>query len=348
MADRQRLPFPLAFATMAAMALLALVVVLGPDVSWAQVPQDYPQTTLEPRSEVGRSIDQLLDNIVVWVIIIFVVVETALVVTVLRFRRRPGSPPAKPIHGNTALEIGWTLAPAIILAFIAVPTVKTIFENAKTTPGDITVRVIGHQWWWEFQYPGLGVITANELHLPANKTVSFELESADVIHSFWVPAFAGKKDLIPGRTNHLWFTPDGTGTFPGQCAEFCGASHANMMFKVIVEPQAEFDAWVAQQKAPSPPPDSTSLAARGLAIYQKSQCVACHMIDGVSYGVLGPNLTKLATRSTIASGMFPNDEAHLKPWIQNAPAKKPGSLMLKMDLSDADADAVVAYLRTRR
>ena len=346
MADRTRLTFPLAFAfaVMAAVAIVTLAA-FAPDPSWAQA---YPQTTLEPKSEVARSIDGLLDGIVVWVIIIFVVVETALVVTVIRFRKRPGGPAAKPIHGNTALEIGWTLAPAIILAFIAVPTVQVIFENAKPTKGDIQVRVIGHQWWWEFQYPGLGVITANELHLPANKTVSFELESADVIHSFWVPAFAGKKDLIPGRTNHLWFTPEATGTFPGQCAEFCGASHANMMFNVVVHPQAEFDAWVAQMKSPSPAPDSTSLAAKGLAIYQKSQCVACHMIDGVSYGVLGPNLNKVATRTTIAAGMFPNDDAHLKAWIQNAPAKKPGSLMLKMDLSDADADAIVAYLRTRR
>jgi cytochrome c oxidase subunit 2 len=345
MADRKRSPFPLALFAWAALAVLGLLV-LPLDASWAQAA--HPQTTLEPRSEVGRSIDRLLDDIVLWVIVIFVIVEAALVVTVIRFRRHSGSRPAKAIHGNTALEIGWTLAPAIILAFIAVPTVKTIFVNAKHTPGDIVVRVVGHQWWWEFQYPGLGVITANELHLPANKTVSLELESVDVIHSFWIPAFAGKKDLIPGRTNHLWFTPEQTGTFPGQCAEFCGASHANMMFKVMVEPQAEFDAWVAQQKAPPTAPDSTSLAARGLAIYQKGQCVACHMIDGVSYGVIGPNLSKVATRTTIASGMFPNDDPHLKAWIRNAPSLKPGSLMLKQDLSDTDLEAVVAYLRTRR
>jgi cytochrome c oxidase subunit II len=341
MAVRKRLPFPLALS--ATIALAALLLAFAPD-AWAQ----YPQTTLEPRSEIGRSIDQLLDNILVWVILIFVVVETALVVTVVRFRRRPGSPPAKPIHGNTVLEIAWTLAPAVILAFIAVPTVKTIFVNQQKVKGDLVVRVIGHQWWWEVQYPGHGVITANEIHLPAGKTVAFELESADVIHSFWVPVLAGKKDLIPGRTNHLWFTPETPGTYPGQCAEFCGASHANMMFRVTVVPPAEFDAWIAQQKAPAAAPDSTSLAARGLAIYQKSQCVACHMIDGVSYGVLGPNLGKIATRSTIAAGMFPNDEAHMAAWIKNAPAKKPGSLMPNMNMSDEDVAAIVAYLRTRR
>jgi cytochrome c oxidase subunit 2 len=348
MADRKRSSFSLALTAMAAVAVLAcLVLAAGPDPAGAQI-ATYPQTTLEPKSEVARSIDEVLDGIVVWVIIIFVVVEGALVFTVLRFRRRPGGPAAKPIHGNTALEIGWTLAPAIILALIAVPTVKVIFENAKPTKGDLTVRVVGHQWWWEFQYPGQGVLTANELHLPVGKTVALDLESVDVIHSFWVPAFAGKKDLIPGRTNHLWFTPEVTGTFSGQCAEFCGASHANMYFKVVVHTQEDFDAWVAQQKAPAAPLDSTSLAARGLAVYQKSQCVACHMIDGVSYGVLGPNLNKVAMRGTIASGMFPNDDQHLLSWIRNAPALKPGSLMLKQDLSDADAEAIVAFLRTRR
>src|SRR5688500_18880110 len=175
MADRKRSPLPLALLAMAALAVVALVA-LPLDASWAQSPT-YPQTTLEPKSEIGRSIDKLLDDIVIWVIVIFVIVEAALVVTVIRFRRRPGGPPAKPIHGNTALEIGWTLAPAIILAFIAVPTVKVIFENAKPTPGDIVVEVIGHQWWWEFRYPGQQVVTANELHLPVNQTVSLELKS---------------------------------------------------------------------------------------------------------------------------------------------------------------------------
>ncbi len=346
MADSKRPSFPLALI---AFVLLAAFVLVAGDAAtgWAQS-STYPQTTLEPRSEVARAIDDVLDGIVLWVIIIFVVVQAALILTVARFRQRPGGAPARHMHGNTTLEIAWTLAPAIILAFIAVPTVKVIFDNAKPTKGDIQVRAIGHQWWWEFQYPGKGVITANELHIPVGKTVSLELESVDVIHSFWVPAFAGKKDLIPGRTNHLWFTPEVTGTFPGQCAEFCGASHANMYFKVVVQTQEEFDAWLAQQKAPVAPPDSTSLAARGLAIYQKGQCVACHMIDGVSYGVVGPNLGKISTRTTIASGMFPNDDKHMTDWIRNAPALKPGSLMTKQDMSDEDVAALVAYLRTRR
>jgi cytochrome c oxidase subunit 2 len=310
--------------------------------------ETYPQTTLEPKSEIARLIDGLLDNIVIWCVIIFVLVETALVVTVVRYRRRAGGPAPQAIHGNTPLEILWTIIPAIILALIAVPTVKTIFRIDTVPKNAVQIEVIGHQWWWEFRYPQSGVITANELHIPVGRDIAFTLTSVDVIHSFWVPAFGGKRDLIPGRTNHMWFNASETGTFPGQCTEFCGASHANMLFTVVSQPQAEYDAWIAQQKAPVVPADSTSLAARGLAIYQKGQCVACHMIDGVSYGVLGPNLTKVATRSKIAAGMFPNDPEHMKAWIKNAPARKPGSLMPNMNLSDSDVEALAAFLETRR
>jgi cytochrome c oxidase subunit 2 len=307
-------------------------------------------STLVARSDMARDVLNLYALITWASIVIALIVFAILCYVLVRFRDRPGTALPPQTHGRPWLEIAWTIGPALVLLLIAVPTVQVIFRTqTQAKPAEaLEVVVRGYQWWWEFAYPGLGVTTANELVVPAGRQVFFALEGPDVLHSFWVPKFGGKRDVVPGRHNALVLTPDAPGEFWGHCAEFCGASHANMMFKVIVEPQAEFDAWVAQQKAPSPPPDSTSLAARGLAIYQKSQCVACHMIDGVSYGVLGPNLTKLATRSTIASGMFPNDEAHLKPWIQNAPAKKPGSLMLKMDLSDADADAVVAYLRTRR
>ena len=191
-------------------------------------------------------------------------------------------------------------------------------------------------------------MTANELHLPVNRPVVFTLEAADVVHSFWVPSLGGKRDVIPGRVNHMWFTPSHEGTYPGQCAEFCGASHANMLFKVVSQPQAEFDAWVAAQKAPAAAPDSTSLAAKGFELYKTGMCVACHTIDGVSYGVLGPNLNKVATRTTIAAGIYPNDEEHLKRWIKNAPAMKPGSLMPNMNLTYEQVEALVAFLQTRR
>ncbi len=341
MADRQR---PVVTALACAAVALALVALASPAFA-----QAYPQTMLEPKSDVALQQDHLWDIILMWVVGIFIVVEAALIWTVIRFRRRKGGPAAEPIHGNTTLEVLWTLAPAVILAFIAVPTVRTIFKTAGNPPaGALEVRVVGHQWWWEFNYPQLGITTANELHLPVGRTVNFTLEAADVIHSFWVPALGGKRDVIPGRINHMWFTPSREGSYPGQCAEFCGASHANMLFKVNVQSQADFDAWSAGQKAPVTAPDSLSLAAKGLELYRTGQCVACHTIDNVSYGVLGPNLNKVATRSTIASGIFPNDEEHLKRWIKNAPAEKPGSLMLDMKLTDEQVEALVAFLQTRR
>jgi cytochrome c oxidase subunit 2 len=332
--------------TSLACAALGLALFALSDPAFAQT---YPQTTLEPKSEVAHLQDKLWDDIFVWIVGIFIVVEAALIWTVVRFRRRKGGPEAQPIHGNTTLEVLWTLAPAVILAFIAVPTVRTIFKTAGAPPPNaLEVRVVGHQWWWEFQYPKLGITTANELHLPANRTVYFTLEAADVIHSFWVPALGGKRDVIPGRVNHMWFTPSHEGTYPGQCAEYCGASHANMLFKVMVQSQADFDAWAANQKAPVAAPDSTSLAAKGFEVYRTGQCVACHTIDGVSYGVLGPNLNKVATRTTIASGIFPNDTEHMKRWIKDAPGQKPGSLMMNMNLTDEQVEALVAFLQTRR
>lgn len=344
MAARSRIPV----VRILAACLCAALTVLAANA----IAADHPQSTLVPRSDVGWMIQHLLESIVFWVVVIFIGVEAALIVTVLRFRRRPDGPAPKQVHGNTTLEVAWTIAPAIILAFIAVPTVKTIFQTAAMPPHPgLEVKVVGHQWWWEFQYPGLGVTTANELHVPVGTTVALSVESADVIHSFWIPTFSGKRDVIPGRTNHLWFTPDSTGTFPGQCAEFCGASHANMHFKVISEPRAAFDAWVAEQKAPTPPPDSTSLAAKGQAVFQNGLCVACHTIDGVSFGQIGPNLTKVATRGTIAAGMFPNDAEHLANWIRNAPAQKPGSIMPgppTLTLTDEQVRALVAYLQSRR
>ena len=164
------------------------------------------------------------------------------------------------------------------------------------------------------------------------------------------PAVPSHVGAVPGHHNHLWFTPNTARPEPylGQCAEFCGASHANMMFKVFVDPQAGFDAWVKEQKAPVPPPDSTTLAAKGLSLFQKGQCVACHMIDGVSYGVVGPNLSKVATRTTIAAGMFPNTPENLEAWIMDAPKHKPGSIMPNMNLSEDDAKALAAFLQTRR
>jgi cytochrome c oxidase subunit 2 len=320
-------------------------------------------------------------------------IETLLVVILVRYRERDGNREAKQFHGNSTLEIGWTLIPAVILAFIAVPTIKTIFKTqAKAIPGALQIEVIGHQWWWEFRYPQYGVITANELYLPVGRTANFALTTKDVLHSFWIPQLNGKRDLISNHTNYIWFTPDSAYAWNGFCAEYCGTSHANMRFKVFTVTPSEFEAWVAHQKTNaigSAPPDPaiasadtgkgahppapaaaaptpvmnvtdtmsatfprsnlpnwvvpktptpatltfdqsvTGDAVRGGTLFKTAPCIACHTVRGVptAAGIIGPNLTHVGSRTTIAGGLYPNDLRHLQLWIKNAPEMKPGSLM---------------------
>jgi cytochrome c oxidase subunit 2 len=204
--------------------------------------------------------------------------------------------------------------------------------------------VRGWQWWWEFRYPTLGVVTANEMYLPLGQPVAIRLEGPDVIHSFWVPRLGGKRDVVPGRINQISFTPDEPGDLWGQCAEFCGASHANMRMRVIAVPRAEFDRWVAQQKAA--PPEPADAAAEGKAIYAKSACVGCHTIRGVSAGVVAPELTHFGSRKTLAAGMRPNTLDHLTTWILDPQGVKPGAKMPAVGLSAAEAKAVATYLLT--
>ena len=215
----------------------------------------HPNTTLSPHSDFGREIDFLWDRLLLLGTIVFILVEGALIYVVFRYRRREnqGTPPQT--HGSTKLEIAWTLIPAVILVFIAVPTVRTIFiTQAQAAPGSLNIDVTGHQWWWEFRYPEYGVTTANEIYLPVGRTVNFRLRSADVIHSFWTPQLGGKRDVVTNRTNYLWYTPDtstATNVWNGFCVEYCGSSHANMRFRVFTVTQAQFDSWIAGQKMPA-------------------------------------------------------------------------------------------------
>jgi cytochrome c oxidase subunit 2 len=309
----------------------------------------FPQSTLAPHSDFGRAIDRLFTDIFWWAALVFVVVETLLLVAIVRFRHRPGRPAPKPAHGHTLLEIAWTIAPAVILVFVAVPTVRTIFVTAGTAPADaLKVEVIGHQWWWEYRYPALGIVTADEMHVPLGRPVQVAITSADVIHSFWAPMLGGKRDAIPGRVNRIAFRADSVGEYWGQCAEFCGASHANMRLRVVVDSAPAFETWVQRQQAAPVPPSPASAAEQGRAVFARSACIGCHTIQGVSAGVIGPNLTHLGSRRTLAGGMFPNDSAHLAQWIADAPALKPGSIMTRMKppLTDADIAALVAYLQS--
>jgi cytochrome c oxidase subunit 2 len=215
----------------------------------------HPNSTLVPHSDLGREIDFLWNRLLLLGTIVFILVEGILVYIVFRYRRREnqGTPPQT--HGSTKLEIAWTLIPAVILVFIAVPTVRTIFiTQAQAAPGSLNIEVTGHQWWWEFKYPEYGVTTANEIYLPVGRTVNFRLRSADVIHSFWTPQLGGKRDVVTNRTNYVWYTPDtsiSSNVWNGFCAEYCGASHANMRFRVFTVSQQQFDSWVAGQRLPA-------------------------------------------------------------------------------------------------
>jgi len=238
------------FRRLASYALIAAIAVAAVSCNEA-----HPNTTLDPHSDFGREIDFLWDRLLLLGTIVFVLVEAVLVFVVIKYRKREnqGTPPQT--HGSTKLEIAWTLIPAIILVFIAVPTVRTIFiTQAQAAPGSLNIDVTGHQWWWEFRYPEFGITTANEIYIPVGRMVNFRLRSADVVHSFWTPQLGGKRDVVTNRTNYLWYTPDSSiasSVWNGFCVEFCGASHANMRFRVFTVTPQQFESWVAGQKMPA-------------------------------------------------------------------------------------------------
>ncbi len=404
----------------------------------------YPNSTFTHNTDFNTSTDALWDTLLAWGTGVFIAVEAGLVYTIFRFRRRPGGKTPEQVHGNTTLEIAWTVIPAIILMVIAIPTVRTIFTTqAKAAPNALQVQVIGHQWWWEFRYPEYGITTANELYLPTGRTANFELKTDDVLHAFWIPQMGGKRDLISNRSNFLWFTPNAdlpSSAWNGFCGEYCGVSHANMRFRTFTVTPDEFAKWVAHQQQPAVFPITSAVPAaavapavaapaganrvppqpvaakvadsvaapatpsvpiwtfpkermdaefaatkpsmpvppglpfdgsvlakgdaeRGRQIYSRSACIGCHVIKGnpMSMGVIGPNLTHIATRHTIASGLYVNDPMHMALWIKNAPHLKPGSIMPTIGkglydpvrkntitmggLTDAEIADVVAYLQ---
>src|SRR5260221_92798 len=212
--------------------------------------------------------------------------------------------------------------------------------------GALRVEVIGHEWWWESRYPTLNISAYNELHIPVRTPIQVEMTSADVIHSFWVPRLGGKRDLIQGRTNRIAFRADSAGEYWGQCAEFCGASHANMRIRVIVQTDSTFQGWVDQQRAAPPAPAKGSPAEAGQQVFRRSPCIGCHTITGIAQGKVGPDLSHVGGRATIAGALFPNTTETLHPWIMNAASLKPGALVPPQNLSPQDLDALVAYLQS--
>jgi len=332
-----RLPTqPLAVCLRAALVVAAAVLASG-------CAFDGPMSTLVARSDLNRSILSVY-RIITWATaIIGLLVFVILAIVLLRYRERPGLVPRQ-IHGHTALEIGWTIAPALVLLMIAIPTIQVIFrtQTAAAPRNALEVHVRGWQWWWEFRYPSLDVVTANEAHVPVGRPIVFVMEGPDVIHSFWVPQLGGKRDVVPGRLNRITLTAEQPGEYWGQCAEFCGASHANMQLRVVVEEPAAFDRWVAAQKAPAPEPSGDGVA--GKDVYARSACVGCHTIRGVSAGVLGPDLTHFGSRALFGAGLWPTTPENVAAWVKDPPALKPGAKMPNLHLSDADSKAVAAYL----
>ncbi len=324
--------------------MVAVLVVQGCDGG------EYPQSALHPTSDFADRLDVLFRQIFWWAVGVFVIVEGILFYTIFRFRERPDDERPKPVHGHTLLELGWTLAPALILVAIAIPTIRTIFivDNPPPEEADVTIEVIGRQWWWEFRYPDQGIVTANEAHVPVGRTVHLRLRSADVVHSFWVPKLGGKRDMVPGRENFIWFRPDSIGAFWGQCGEYCGTAHALMSLRFVVDSEADYDAWVANNLAPAPSP-TDRLAAQGQNVFMTNACISCRTVRGTTaQGVVGPDLTHFGSRLTIAAGVLDNNAENLARWIRDPQSVKPGSLMLNMGLTEQQVEQLVAYLQSLR
>jgi cytochrome c oxidase subunit II len=273
--------------------------------------------------------------------------------TVVRFRRRPGDDGREPpqIYGSNQLEFAWTVIPIVTVFVLFLATARTIYDvQGAAPPADaLNVTVVGHQWWWEIRYPELGIVTANELHVPVSepsqrRPTFLKLESVDVAHSFWVPQLAGKTDVIPNRENRMWIEPTQPGTYVGNCAEYCGLQHAHMLLRVIVHPGEEFTKWVAEQKQTSAD-DPQARAGRDL--FFSTSCINCHTVKGTqAAGTFGPDLTHLMSRETLGAGTAPNTAEKLRAWVRDPQTIKEGCNMPNMQLTDNELDQIVAYLLT--
>jgi cytochrome c oxidase subunit 2 len=274
-----------------------------------------------------------------------------LIWAIIRYRHRPGAAVPPQIHGSTVLEVGWTIAPAVVLFIVAVPTISTIFKTSSEAAmgagrgPSLQIKAIGHQWWWEFQYPDHQIVTGNEIHIPVGQPIAIALESVDVIHSFWVPRLGGKQDVVPHRTNHIFFTADEPGMYWGQCVEFCGVQHANMKFRLVAHTPDEFQTWVQSQKAAPQP--ATGTAQEGQQVFMRSACVGCHTIQGTpAQGKVGPDLTHFGSRATVAAGMLDNTRENVARWLRDPQEVKPGNLMPNLRLKEQDVELLVEYLES--
>jgi len=343
--------------TLAAALILSASLLIPATSGWAASSRSAlsPTNIFAPVSTPADSIFGLSMFVLAVTGVIFVIVFSLLVYAAIKFRLKAGDSSREPaqIYGSSQVELAWTVIPVLIVVvlFLAAARVIASIQNAKAPQGAIQVTVIGHQYWWEYRYPDLKVVTANELHVPvsdpAHPTPTFlTLLSADTDHSFWVPRLAGKTDLIPNHPNHMWIDPHETGLYLGQCSQYCGVQHALMLLRVYVQTPADFDQWIRQQSQPAVVSDK---ASEGRKIFESTACVNCHTVTGtVAKGIFGPDLTHLMSRDTIASGATPNTHDNLRAWIRDPNVLKPGCLMPAMGMSDPQIDAVTAYMETLR
>ncbi|MBC7810627.1 MAG: cytochrome c oxidase subunit II [Burkholderiales bacterium] len=314
---------------------------------------DAETSVLNPHGEGAEHIANLL----IFMLIVGAVVYLQVIILFLiaLFRRRAATtndtPDTKPPSRNAQLFIiaNGIALPIIILTIVFGFNLVTLAElSPANASADLTIEVIGHRWWWEVRYPDHSVVTANEIYIPTGAQVELRLTSADVIHSLWVPALNGKADLIPGRSNRMYLYTDEAGDYLGMCAELCGIQHAKMQFRVIAQPPEDFEQWLEQQRQPAPSPQD-EVTLRGQQIFLGSACVYCHTVRGTNAsGVIGPDLTHIASRDTIGAGAVPNTLGNLAGWIIDPQSIKPGNLMPPMYIEGDDLQALLAYLETLR
>jgi cytochrome c oxidase subunit II len=340
--------WPATISRVAAVLVLLVGVLLAAGLCVAS-PHDNPVPSIfDPRSTNAESLYHLSNFVLVITGLIFVVVSSLLAYVMVKFRNRATDVAREPaqVYGSTQIELAWTVIPILIVVLLFLSTARVIHavQDAAKPAKAVAVTAIGHQFWWEFRYPELGIVTANELHIPVSTPTYMKLLSADTDHSFWIPQLAGKTDLIPNRINEMWMDPHQVGIYLGQCAQYCGTQHAKMLLRVSVESPEDFDAWVHAQKQPAIQDEKE---AAGRRVFESTSCVNCHAVGGTNgTGRFGPDLTHLMSRRTIAAGAAENTSESLRLWIQNPDAIKPGSLMPAMKLSDEDLDALVRYLET--
>lgn len=300
---------------------------------------------LAPASPQAQALSHLIIIALIVCGVIFAIVAALTAWCILRFRDAGNAAEPRQVAGNTKLEFSWTLASIAVLVFLFVFTVRAMGVSDPPADRDPDFTVVAHQWWWEVRYPG-GATTANEIHMPAQTDVLVRIESADVIHSFWVPQLGRKVDAIPGHPNHVWIRADEPGVYLGACSEFCGAQHAWMRIRVVVLTPEKYQRWLTHQATPASIPLAES-AARGLDLFQKKTCVNCHAVRGINENTrVGPDLTHFASRESLGSGILGNDPANLRRWLQNPQDVKPGCHMPNFHLEDREVDDLVAFIET--